>query len=785
MGKYIGESVLRKEDPRLVTGEAKYLEDIKLSGMVHAVVKRSDYAHAKIKNIDTSEAEKVPGVIGVWTGKDFEDVNPMPCAWQAGGVDNNANTPRVLEIDKVTFTGQGVAVVVAEDRNIAEDASSKIVVDYEELPTVVSAEEAIKPGAPQLHENAPNNICMEWECGNQEGTEKALGEADVVVKEQLVNQRLIPSSMEPRGAIADYQSATEEFTVWMTSQAPHVHRLLATAFVFGIPETKMRVIAAHVGGGFGCKIFLYPEYCLVAALARKIERPVKWMETRSENFASTTHGRDHVTQIEVGAKNDGTINSLKVTTVANLGGTLSTIAPGIPTTLYGRLLSGTYKFPNIYCGVKGVYTNTGMVDAYRGAGRPEATYVVERALDLVANKLGMDVLDVRRKNFIQTNQFPYLPADGITKGLTYDSGDYEKPLTKALQMFNYGNFREEQKRARDEGKYLGVGFSTYIEACGVAPSAWIGVGGEGWGAGLWESANIRVHLTGKVVVTTGSSPHGQGTETTMAQIAADELGIPYEDVEVKYNDTLGTPFGYGTYGSRSAAVGGAALFNAVQKVKQKAVRIGAHMLEASPDDVVFDDGKVSVKGSPDQAKTIQEIAGAAALGYSLPEGDEPFLDETAYFDPPNTTWPFGTHICVVEVEKDTGSVMVKKYLAVDDVGNVVNPMIVDGQIHGGIAQGVAQALWESGEYNESGQLVSGSMMDYAIPRTDCLPSFELDRTVTPSPTNPLGVKGVGETGTIASTPAVVNAVMDALSPFGVTHLDMPLTSQKIWNAIQS
>ena len=785
MGKYIGESVLRKEDPRLVTGEAKYLEDIQLSGMVHAVVKRSDYAHAKIKNIDTSEAEKVPGVIGVWTGKDFEDVNPMPCAWQAGGVDNNANTPRVLEIDKVTFTGQGVAVVVAEDRNIAEDASSKIVVDYEELPTVVSAEEAIKPGAPQLHENAPNNICMEWECGNQEGTEKALGEADVVVKEQLVNQRLIPSSMEPRGAIADYQSATEEFTVWMTSQAPHVHRLLATAFVFGIPETKMRVIAAHVGGGFGCKIFLYPEYCLVAALARKIERPVKWMETRSENFAATTHGRDHVTQIEVGTKNDGTINSLKVTTVANLGGTLSTIAPGIPTTLYGRLLSGTYKFPNIYCGVKGVYTNTGMVDAYRGAGRPEATYVVERALDLVANKLGMDVLDVRRKNFIQTNQFPYLPADGITKGLTYDSGDYEKSLNKALQMFNYGNFREEQKRARDEGKYLGVGFSTYIEACGVAPSAWIGVGGEGWGAGLWESANIRVHLTGKVVVTTGSSPHGQGTETTMAQIAADELGIPYEDVEVKYNDTLGTPFGYGTYGSRSAAVGGAALFNAVQKVKQKAVRIGAHMLEASPDDVVFDDGKVSVKGSSDQAKTIQEIAGAAALGYSLPKGDEPFLDETAYFDPPNTTWPFGTHICVVEVEKDTGSVMVKKYLAVDDVGNVVNPMIVDGQIHGGIAQGVAQALWESGEYNETGQLVSGSMMDYAIPRTDCLPSFELDRTVTPSPTNPLGVKGVGETGTIASTPAVVNAVMDALSPFGVTHLDMPLTSQKIWNAIQS
>ena len=784
MGKYIGKSVLRKEDPRLVTGEAKYLEDIQLSGMVHAVVKRSDYAHAKIKNIDTSEAETMPGVLGVWTGKDFEDLNPMPCAWQAGGITNNANTPRVLEIDKVTFTGQGVAVVVAEDRNVAEDACLKINVEYEELPVVVSAEDAIKPGAPQLHENAPNNICMEWECGNQEGTDQALSNSDVVVKEQLVNQRLIPNSMEPRGAIAEYKSATEEFTVWLTSQAPHVHRLLATAFVFGIPETKMRVIAPHVGGGFGCKIFLYPEYCLVAALARKIECPIKWMETRSENFQATTHGRDHSTQIQVGANNDGTITSLKVNTVANLGGTLSTIAPGIPTTLYGRLLSGTYKFPNIYCGVKGVYTNTGMVDAYRGAGRPEATFVVERALDLVAKKLGMDVVDVRKKNFIQKDQFPYTPADGITKGLAYDSGDYEKPLNKALEMFNYAQFREEQKRARSEGKYLGVGFSTYIEACGVAPSAWIGAGGEGWGAGLWESANIRVHLTGKVVVTTGSSPHGQGTETTMAQIAADELGLPFDDVDVQYNDTLGTPFGYGTYGSRSAAVGGTALFNAVQKVKQKALRIGAHMLEASVDDVVYEDGKVSVKGSPDQAKTIQEIAGTAALGYSLPEGDEPFLDETAYFDPPNTTWPFGTHICVVEVEKETGSVKVKRYLAVDDVGNVINPMIVDGQIHGGIAQGVAQALWESGEYNESGQLVSGSLMDYAIPRTDCLPNFELDRTVTPSPTNPLGVKGVGETGTIASTPAVVNAVMDALAPFGVTNLNMPLTSQKIWNAIQ-
>ena len=787
MGKYIGERILRKEDPRMVTGEAKYLEDIKLSGMVHAVVKRSDYAHAKIKNIDTSEAEKVPGVIGVWIGKDFEDLNPLPCAFQAGGVTNNANTPRVLEIDKVTHLGAGLAVVVAEDRNIAEDACSKIIVDYEELPTVVSMNEAIKEGAPQLHENAQNNICMEWQIGDLEATEKTLQESDVVIKQQLNNQRLVPSSMEPRGAIAEYQSATEEFTVWMTSQAPHVHRLLATAFVFGIPETKMRVIAAHVGGGFGCKIFLYPEYCLVAALARKTERPIKWMETRSENFVATTHGRDHLTEIEVGANKDGTLTSLKVNTLANMGGILSTIAPGIPTTLYGRLLSGLYKFKHISCNVKGVYTNTAMVDAYRGAGRPEATYVVERVVDLVAKKLGMDPVDVRKKNFVQPDEFPFLPADDITKGLPYDSGDYDKPLNKALEMLNYEKFRIEQKAARNEGKFLGVGFSTYIESCGLAPSAWVGVGenGEGWGAGLWESANIRIHLTGKAVVTTGSSPHGQGTETTMAQIAADELGLPIEDVEVKYNDTLGTPFGYGTYGSRSASVGGAALYNAVQKVKQKAIRIGAYMLEASPDDVVYEDGKVSVKGSPDQAKTIQEIAGAAALSYDLPEGEEPFLDETSYFDPPNTVWPFGTHICIVEVEQETGKVEVKKYLSVDDVGNIINPLIVEGQVHGGVAQGVSQALWESGEYNNQGQLISGSFMDYAIPRTDCLPNFELDNTVTPSPSNPLGVKGVGEAGTIASSPAVVNAVMDALSPFGVTHLDMPLTSQKIWNAIQS
>jgi carbon-monoxide dehydrogenase large subunit len=571
----------------------------------------------------------------------------------------------------------------------------------------------------------------------------------------------------------------------MTSQAPHVMRLLMTAFVFGIPENKMRVISPQVGGGFGTKIFLYPEYVLVAAVSKKLGGlPVKWVETRTENYVATTHGRDHITYIEVGAQNDGTISALKVKTYANLGGVLSTIAPGIPTTLYGRLLSGPYKFPNIYCQVTGVYTNTAMVDAYRGAGRPEATFVVERAVDLVADKLGMDPIDVRRKNFIQPEDFPYDPV-GILNGLKYDSGDYEMALDKALEMLDYEGFKAKQKEARAAGRYLGVGFSTYIEMCGVAPSAWIGLPGEGWGAGLWESANVRVHLTGKVVVTTGSQSHGQGHETTMAQVVAEELGVPVEDVIVEHSDTAGTPFGYGTYGSRSVSVGTIAIYNSLQRIKKKAKVLGAHMLEASFEDIVFEDGKVFVKGSPDNAKTIQEIAGAAALGYDLPEGMEPFLDNTTYYDPPNCTYPFGTHICVVEIDAETGKVDVQRYIAVDDMGRVINPMIVDGQVHGGITQGVAQALWEGAVYDENGQLASGSMMDYAVPKASFLPNYELDRTETLSPVNPLGVKGAGETGTIASTPAVINAVVNALSHLGVRHIDMPTTPERVWRILQS
>ncbi len=779
-----GASIKRKEDPRLITGEAKYLDDIQLTGMAYAAILRSPYAHAKIKGINTKKAAKAPGVIAVFTGEDFKDLPALPCAWQAGGVKNNANTPRVLEIDRVTFTGAGVAVVVAEDRYTAEDALALIDVDYEPLPVVVDAEKATQPGAPQIHENAPNNIVMDWSCGDKDATDKALAEAEVHVRQRLVNQRLIPTPIETRGAIAQYTPASEEYTFWLTSQAPHVHRLLMTAFVFGIPETKMRVISPQVGGGFGAKIYLYPEYPLVGALAKRLGRPVKWMETRRENYVATTHGRDPVTDIEVGAKRDGTITALKVNTYANLGGILSTIAPGIPTTLYGRLLSGAYTIPHIYCNVKGTYTNTGMVDAYRGAGRPEATYVVERAMDLVAGELNMDPAEVRRKNFVQPNQFPYAPADNILAGLKYDSGNYEGTLDKALEMVGYKDFRKQQAEARQQGRYLGLGLSSYIEICGVAPSAWIGLPSQGWGAGLWESANVRVHLTGKVVVTTGSQSHGQGHETTMAQIVADELGVSVDDVIVQHSDTLGTPFGYGTYGSRSAAVGGVALYNSLQKIKEKAKKLAAHLLEAAPEDTVFEGGKAYVKGSPDKAKTIQDLAGAAALAYNLPHGMEPFLDDTAYYDPPNCTFPFGTHICVVEVEKDTGEVKILRYVAVDDVGRVINPMIVDGQVHGGIAQGVAQALWEGAVYDENGQLATGSLMEYALPKAEFFPTFEVARTETPSPTNPLGVKGAGETGTIASTPAVVNAVMDALAPLGVKHIDMPLTPEKVWRAMR-
>jgi aerobic carbon-monoxide dehydrogenase large subunit len=779
----VGTRMKRVEDPSMITGAAKYLDDLKLPGMAYVAVLRSPYAHARINGIDTAQAAAHPGVIGVYTGKDFEHLPALPCAWQAGGTENFVATPRVLEIDRVTFTGAGVAAVVAETRAAAEDALSLIEVDWEPLEVLVDVERAVEEGALQLHDVAKGNVVMDWETGDAAATDKALEEAEVVVEQRLVNQRLLPTPLEPRGAAATYEPVSGEYTVWMTSQCPHIMRLLMTAFVFGIPETKIRCIAPRVGGAFGTKIFLYPEYVLVAALAEKTGRPVKWMESRSENYAATTHGRDHVTYLKLGAKRDGTITALKVKTLANLGGILSTIAPGIPTTLYGRMVSGAYKIPNIHCQVQGVYTNTGMVDAYRGAGRPEATYAVERAVDLVARELELDPVEVRRRNFIPSDAFPYDP--GILAGLSYDSGDYDKTLSRALELVGYEDFRKNQEAARKEGRYLGIGFSSYVEICGVAPSAWIGTVGQGWGASMWESANVRVHLTGKVVVTTGTQSHGQGHETTVTQIVASELGVAPEDVTVELGDTLGVPFGYGTYGSRSAAVGAVAVYNALQRIKNKARRIGAHMLEADVEDVEFEGGKAYVKGSPATAKTIQEIAGAAALGYDLPEGEEPFLDDTYYYDPPNCTFPFGTHIALVEVDAETGAVELQRYVAVDDVGNVINPMIVDGQVRGGIVQGVAQALWEGAVYDENGQLRTSSLMEYPVPKADSVSQIELDRTETATDTNPLGVKGVGEAGTIASTPAVVNAVVDALSPLGIRHIDMPLTPERVWTAMQA
>jgi carbon-monoxide dehydrogenase large subunit len=559
--------------------------------------------------------------------------------------------------------------------------------------------------------------------------------------------------------------------------------------VTGIPEHKVRCISPDVGGAFGTKIFCYADMALVMLASKLIGgRPVKWVETRSENYQSTTHGRDHITYLEIAGTREGDITALRVKTYANLGGRLSTIGPGIPTTLYGRVLSGCYKFPHVYCEVTGVYTNTTFVDAYRGAGRPEATYVVERAMDLFADEIGMDPAALRRRNFIPPDQFPYENPSGLGTAsngekIYIDSGNYEPALDKALTAIGYYELDKAKADARRRGKYLGVGLSSYIEVCGVAPSKWIGAVGEGWGAAMWESANLKVHLTGKIILTMGTQPQGQGHETTYAQIIASELGVPMEDVIVQHSDTQGTPFGYGSYGSRTGAVGGTAAVKAAGKVREKARRYAAHMLEASPDDIEVVGAEYRVKGSPEKKKTLQEIAFALDLGFSLPEGMEPYLDETVYHDTPNCTWPFGTHIALVEIDEETGEVDLKRYVAVDDVGKKINPLIVDGQLHGGIVQGVGQALWEGAVYGEDGQLLSGTMLDYALPRASWLPPLELDETVTPSPVNPLGVKGVGEAGAIASTAAVANAVVDALSPLGIRHLDMPLTAPKIWHAI--
>jgi carbon-monoxide dehydrogenase large subunit len=780
VSRLFGASIKRREDPRLITGRATYTDDLRFPGLTHARIVRSPHAHARIKRVDVDAARRHPGVVAVFTGKDLQGViNPIPTAWLIPNADLKTPPHPALAVDTVRYVGDGVAVVVAEDRFAARDAAALVRVEYEPLQAVVDQQKAMAPGAPQLHPDVPNNLAFKWIIGNSEATAAAFKEAErdgIVLSQHIVNQRLIPNAMEPRAVVARYNSGSGELTVWYTTQNPHIARFIMS-LVTGLPEHKIRIVAPEVGGGFGSKIPFYADEAVIAFCARATDRPVKWTEDRQENYLATIHGRDHITDIEVAARRDGTITALRGRTWANLGAYLSTAGPGIPTILHGLMLTGCYTIPNIDYGVYGVFTNTTPVDAYRGAGRPEATYLIERVADLVAAKLNMDPAEVRRKNFIPSERFPYTTAEG----LAYDSGNYGPALDRALEMVGYQGLREEQKHGPRNGKHLGIGLCTYVEICGLGPSPV--VGSTGFQGGLWESAIVRLHPTAKATVFTGTSPHGQGEETTFAQIVSDELGLPIDDIEIVHGDTAAVPMGWGTYGSRTTVVGGAAVALAARRVREKATKIAAHLLEASEQDIVFDQGRFSVRGSPDRAKTIQEVTLQAYLAWNLPPGVEPALEESAFFDPTNFTFPFGTHVAVVEVDAGTGQVELKRYIAVDDCGRVINPLIVDGQVHGGVVQGIAQALYEAAAYAPDGQLLTGSMADYAVPKAHMFPMFETARTETPSPHNPLGVKGVGETGTIASSPAIVNAVVDALRPYGITHLDMPLTPERIWTAV--
>ena len=774
--RLFGKAIKRREDPRFITGRGQYVDDVKLPGMTYAAFVRSPHAHARIKKVDAAAARKVAGVLAVYAGEDVQ-VGGLPCGWMLPGIKVPARP--ALAQGKVRYVGEPVAIVIGETPFAAKDGAEAVRVQYEALPGVADGKKAHAPGAPQLFDEIPKNQCFYWTIGDKASTDAAFASAATVVTQPLVNQRLIPNAIEPRACVASYAPGTGDLTLWVTSQNPHVHRLLMAAFVLAIPETKMRVISPDVGGGFGSKIFVYNEEVVVSWASRTLGRPVKWTAERRESFLNDAHGRDHVTEAAMAFDREGKITGLRVKTHANLGAYLSTFAPLIPSYLYGPLLSGVYKIPAIFCEVWGMLTNTAPVDAYRGAGRPEATYLLERTMDRAARQLRLDPVELRRKNFIPpfTDGTPYQTPVAFA----YDSGDYAPALRRALELAGYEQARRDQAAARAKGRYIGIGVSTYIEACGPAPSAV--AGSLGAGAGLWESGQVRVHPAGSVTVYTGSHSHGQGHETTFAQVVADQLGIPMEQVEVVHGDTAQIPFGMGTYGSRSACVGGSAIVKCLDKIKEKGRKIAAHLLEAGEQDLDFKDGAWSVKGSPDRKKAWGEVALMAYLAHNLPQGMEPGLEATSFYDPVNFTFPFGAHVAVVEVDAETGAVKLVKYTAVDDVGRVINPMIVDGMVHGGIAQGVGQALWEHGVYGDDGQLLSATMMDYAMPKADGLPSYTTDRTVTPSPINPLGVKGAGETGTIASTPAVANAVIDALAPFGVTHLDLPLTPQKIWKAV--
>jgi carbon-monoxide dehydrogenase large subunit len=773
--RVLGKSIKRREDPRFITGKGTYVDDVKIPGTTYAVFVRSPHAHAKIRKIDTAAAREHPGVVAVFTGADMTGVNSLPCGWLLPELKVPPHMP--LASDAARCVGDPVAVVIADTQGAAQDAAEKVAVTWEVLPAVTATDQATAAGSPQIHEVAPSNVAFKWQIGDAAAVDAAFQGA-TIVKKRIVNQRLVATPMEPRACLARFDEATGDLTLWVTSQNPHVHRLLMAAFVLGIPEHKVRVIAPDVGGAFGSKIFLYNEETICSWATRKIKRPVRWTSTRREAFQTDAHGRDHVTEAEMGFDAQGKIVGLRVKTIANMGAYLSTFAPAVPTYLYATLLNGVYAMPAIHAEVTGVFTNTTPVDAYRGAGRPEAAYLLERMIEVGASRLKTDTAELRRKNFI-----PKFDNGYQTKvALNYDSGNYEAALDKLLALMDYRKARADQAAARKEGRLVGIGFSTYIEACSIAPSKV--VGSLGAQAGLYESGTVRVHPTGGVTIYTGSHSHGQGHETTFSQLVADELGVPMEQIEIIHGDTGQIPFGMGTYGSRSASVGGTALLMSLNKIKEKGKKIAAHLMEASPNDIEYANGQFQVKGFPGKAVPFGQVALTAYVPHNYPEGLEPGLDETSFYDPSNFCFPFGAHACVVEVDRDTGRVKVLRYIAVDDVGNVMNPMIVDGMVHGGIAQGVGQALWEGAVY-DGGQLVTGSMMDYAMPKADMLPMYELDRTVTPTPVNPLGVKGAGETGTIAATPTVVNAVIDALAPLGIDHIEtMPLSPERVWTAMQ-
>jgi carbon-monoxide dehydrogenase large subunit len=788
MTNFIGKSIKRVEDKRFLTGKGRYTDDIVLPQMTYAVLVRSPYAHAKILNVDTSAAEAMAGVVAVYTGKDTDaaGIAGVPCGWQVDfkNGDTMKEPPHPLLVsDKVRHMGDAVAMVIAEDLATARDAAEAVEVDYEELDAAINMADAIKDGAPLVHDDVPNNICFDWALGNPiEEVDEAIANSHHVTKLEFTNQRLSPNAMEPRSAIGHYEDANDKYTLYTTSQNPHLTRLLLCAFVLGIPEHKVRVVAPDVGGGFGSKIFHYTEEALVIWASRQIKRPIKWTADRSEAFMTDCHGRDHDTVAEMGFDADGNVTALRVKTLANLGAYLSTFAPAVPTYLHGTLLQGLYTTPKINVDVTAVFTNTTAVDAYRGAGRPEATYLLERLMDTAALEMKMDPAELRLKNFIPAFDGVEEPGYQTQVALQYDSGNYHTVLNRALEMVGYENFRKEQAEARENGKLLGIGFSTYIEACGIAPSAVVGALGAR--AGLFESAQVRVQPTGMVSVYSGSHSHGQGHETTFAQVVADKLGIPMENVEIVHGDSEAVAFGMGTYGSRSLAVGGSAIVRSIEKVLEKGAKIAAHKLEASVEDLEYAEGKWTVKGT-DKSIGFGDVALTAYVPHDYPEGLEPGIDFSSFYDPANFTYPFGAHIAIVEVDAETGKVKLKRFIAVDDVGNVINPMIVDGQIHGGVAQGVGQAMFEEVQYDENGSMINGSYMDYTMPRADDFPMFEVDRTVTPCPHNPLGVKGAGEAGAIGSTPAVVNAVMDALSPMGIKNLAMPLTPERVWRAMNS